>query len=90
MTTSNKNLVNIYEQRNTNVISELIKPIPKMLNQVHILLGKYKIDTLKALAGLLGKVYEHKTYKDEVYKILVDCEFIIEKSFELNSILPAV
>lgn len=55
-----------------------------------MLLGKYKIDTLKALAGQFGKVYEHKAYKDDVYKILVDCEYIIEKSFELNAILPAV
>ena len=48
-----------------------------MLKQVHVLLGQYKIDSLKALAGLLGKIYDHKTYKDEVYKILVNCEFII-------------
>ncbi len=47
------------------------------MNQVHVLLEKYKIDSLKALAGLLGKVYDHKAYKDEVFKILVDCEFII-------------
>jgi hypothetical protein len=53
-------------------------------------MGKYKIDTLKALAGQLGKLYDHKAFKDEVYKVLVDCEYIIEKSFELNSILPAV
>lgn len=25
-----------------------------------------------------------------MYKVLVDCEYIIEKSFELNQILPAV
>ncbi len=35
-----------------------------MLQQVHVLMGKYKIDTLKALAGQLGKLYEHKAFKD--------------------------
>ncbi len=34
------------------------------MTQVHVLLEKYKIDTLKALAGLLGKVYDHKAYND--------------------------
>ena len=78
LTTTNKKITNIYEQRNTDIITELIKPLPKMMSQVYVLLGKYKIDSLKTLAGLLGKVYDHKAYKDEVYKILVDCEFIIE------------
>lgn len=87
--TTNKKLNNIYEQRNADVVAELIRPIPKMLHQVHVLLQKYRIDSLKALAGQLGKLYEHKVCKDEVYKVLVDCEYIIEKSFELNSILPA-
>jgi hypothetical protein len=73
LTTANKTITNIYEQRSTDVVKQLIQPIPKMLKQVHILLEKYKIDTLKALAGLLGKIYDHKSYKDEVYKILADC-----------------
>lgn len=64
LTTTNKKVNNIYEQRNTDVITDLIKPIPKMLHQVHVLLNKYKIDSLKALAGQLGKLYEHKAYKD--------------------------
>ena len=44
-----------------------------MLKQVNILLNKYKIDSLKQLGGLFGKIYEHKVFKDEVYKVLVDC-----------------
>ena len=77
LTTANKPLQNIYEQRNSDIIKSLVDPIPPMLKQVHTLLTKYKIDTLKALAALMGKIYDHKTYKDEVYKILVDCEFVI-------------
>ena len=73
LTTYNKKVFNIYEQRSTQMVKDLIKPLPKMMNQVHLLLEKYKIDSLKALAGLLGKVYDHKAYKDEVFKILVDC-----------------
>ncbi len=57
LTTTNRKLLNIYEQRNTDVVKELLKPIPKMLEQVHILLSKYKIDTLKALASHFGQVY---------------------------------
>jgi hypothetical protein len=27
---------------------------------------------------------------DEVYKILIDCEYLIDKIFELNATLPSV
>lgn len=47
------------------------------MDQVYNLISQYKIDSLKTLSSLLGKIYEHKAHTDEVYKVLVDCEYII-------------
>lgn len=55
--------------------------------QIHHLINLYPIDNIKNLANLCNKIQERSLY-DEVYKILTDCEYLIERIFEVNPILP--
>lgn len=67
----------------------MVKPLPAILEQIHSLLQVYQTDNIKQLGTLCEKIYEHSLF-DEIYKVLIDCEFLIEKTFEVNSVLPMV
>jgi hemoglobin-like flavoprotein len=79
--------LNIYEEYHPAVAKALVEPLPAIMEQIHELLAKYPIDNIKKLANLCNKIQERSLY-DEIYKILIDCEFLIEKIFEVNAILP--
>lgn len=51
------------------------------------MINKYPIDNIKNLSNICNKIQERSLY-DEIYKILIDCEFLVEKIFEVNAILP--
>lgn len=65
----------------------MVAPLTNILLQVHNLVNLYPIDNIKNLANICSKIQERSIY-DEVYKILTDCEYLIEKIFEINPILP--
>lgn len=75
-----KTQLNIYEDYSLQISHKLASPIPKILEQTRSLLAKYNIDSVKVIGSLCNKIQEHKAH-DEVYKILVDCEFLIEKIY---------
>lgn len=79
--------INIYEEYNPAVIKMLVEPLPTIMEEIHELINKYPIDNIKNLANICNKIQERSLF-EEIYKILIDCEFLIEKVFEVNAILP--
>jgi midasin (ATPase involved in ribosome maturation) len=79
--------INIYEEYHPAVVEALVQPLPAVMEQIHDLLARYPIDNIKNLATICGKIQERSLF-DEIYKILIDCEFLVEKIFEINAILP--
>lgn len=79
--------INIYEEYSFEMLKYLCAPIAPILLHTKQLLSKYSIDSVKAIAALCNKIQEHKAH-DEVYKVLIDCEYLIEKIYELYPILP--
>lgn len=79
--------MNIYEEYSPSLIKELLQPLPAIMEQIFVLINKYQIDTMKNLANICHKIQERSIY-EEVYKVLIDCEFLIEKVYEINAILP--
>ena len=67
----------------------MVAPLPAILDHIHGLLALYPMDNIKQLATICGKIQERSIY-EEVYKILTDCELLIEKIFEINPILPSI
>lgn len=69
------------------MVKQLVSPLATILQQIHRLIAEHPIDNIKNLANLCNKIQERSIY-DEVYKILTDCEYLIERIFEVNPILP--
>lgn len=80
--------LNIYEHYSFSISSKLCSSIPKILVEIKELSEIQKnLGTDKQIATLCNKIQQHRVH-DEVYKILVDCEYLIELIYDLLSKLP--
>jgi hypothetical protein len=62
--------------------------VPRVLEHVKTLLSKYNIDSVRIVGELCNKIQEHRM-SDEVIGVLIDCEYLVDKIYELNATLPS-